>query len=51
MRKSSGPQWAIRVLLYIIGLLFLAFGVAISANSNLGGAESYPLLIGKGSKV
>lgn len=36
MRKSSGPQWAIRVLLYIIGLLFLAFGVAISANSNLG---------------
>ena len=36
MRKSSGPQWAIRVLFYIIGLLFLAFGVAISANSNLG---------------
>ena len=25
--------------------------VSVSANSNLGGAESYPLLIGKGSKV
>lgn len=36
MRKSTGPQWAIRVLFYCIALLFLAFGVAISANSNLG---------------
>lgn len=36
MRKSTPVQWVIRVLVYILGLLFLAFGVAISANSNLG---------------
>lgn len=36
MRKSTPAQWAIRVLLYVLGLLFLAFGVAIAANSNLG---------------
>lgn len=36
MRKSTPAQWVIRVLVYILGLLFLAFGVAISANSDLG---------------
>ncbi|MCI8477076.1 MAG: hypothetical protein HFE97_01815 [Oscillospiraceae bacterium] len=36
MRSSTPVQWVIRVLIYILGLFFLAFGVAISANSNLG---------------
>lgn len=36
MRKSTPAQWVLRVLVYVLGLLFLAFGVAISANSNLG---------------
>jgi len=36
MRKSTGPQWAIRVLCYVAGLFFLAMGVAVSANSDLG---------------
>lgn len=29
-------KWAARVLIYVLGLLFLAFGVAFSVNSNLG---------------
>lgn len=36
MKKSSPAQWVIRVLLYILGLFFLALGVAFSVNSNLG---------------
>ena len=37
MRKSSAAsQWIIRVLLYVVGLFFMALGVAFSVNSNLG---------------
>jgi len=36
MKKSTPAQWGIRVLLYILGLFFLALGVAFSVNSNLG---------------
>lgn len=36
MRKSTPAQWGLRVLVYILGLFFLAMGVAFSVNSNLG---------------
>lgn len=36
MKKSSPAQWGIRVLCYVLGLFFLAMGVAFSVNSNLG---------------
>ena len=36
MKKSSPAQFVIRVLIYCLGLLSLAFGVAFSVNSNLG---------------
>lgn len=36
MKKSTPAQFAIRVLVYCCGLLLLAFGVAVSVNSNLG---------------
>ena len=36
MRKSTPVQWIIRVLFYILGLFFMALGVAFSVNSNLG---------------
>lgn len=36
MRKSTIPQWGIRILLYCIALFFMALGVALSANSDLG---------------
>lgn len=36
MRKSSPAQWVVRVLCYVLGLFFLAMGVAFSANSDLG---------------
>ena len=36
MRKRSGMQWLISVVLYCAGLLCLAFGVAFSANAGLG---------------
>ena len=36
MRKSTPVQFLIRVIIYIIGLFFLALGVAVSVNSNLG---------------
>ena len=36
MRKSSVPQWGIRVVFYCIALFFMALGVAFSANSDLG---------------
>ena len=36
MRKSEPVQWVFRVLIYILGLFFMAIGVAISVNANLG---------------
>ena len=36
MRKSEPAQWVFRVLIYILGLFFMAIGVAISVNANLG---------------
>lgn len=36
MKKSTPVQFVIRILIYCLGLLLLAFGVAISVNSNLG---------------
>lgn len=36
MRKSTPVQFVIRILVYCLGLLLLAFGVAVSVNSNLG---------------
>ncbi len=35
-QKSTAPQWCMRVLIYVLGLFFLAMGVAVSVNSNLG---------------
>ena len=46
-------QWVARVVIYAIGLLVLAFGVAFSVNSNLGVSpvNSFPyvvsLIVGK----
>lgn len=36
MKKSTALQFVIRAGVYCLGLLFLAFGVAVSVNSNLG---------------
>lgn len=36
MKKSTPAQFVIRILVYCLGLLLLAFGVAISVNSDLG---------------
>lgn len=36
MKKSTPVQWALRVVIYIVGLFFMAMGVAFSVNSNLG---------------
>ena len=36
MRKSTPAQFVLRVLIYCVGLLLLALGVAVSVNSNLG---------------
>lgn len=36
MRKSTPAQYMIRVLIYVLGLFFMALGVAFSVNSNLG---------------
>lgn len=36
MKKSTPIQWGVRALLYILGLFFLAVGVAFSVNSNPG---------------
>ncbi len=36
MRKSSAVQWVFRVLIYVLGLFFMALGVAFAANSDLG---------------
>ena len=36
MKKSTPAQWATRVVLYIVGLFFMALGVAFAVNSDLG---------------
>ena len=36
MKKSTPAQYAIRLGIYCLGLLVLAFGIALSVNSNLG---------------
>ena len=36
MKKSTSVQFLIRILVYCLGLLLLAFGVAVSVNSDLG---------------
>lgn len=36
MQKSTPAQWATRVVIYIIGLFFMAMGVAFAVNSDLG---------------
>lgn len=36
MKKSTPVQWLIRIVFYCLGLLLMAFGVALSVNSNLG---------------
>lgn len=36
MRNSRAYQWLLRIFIYILGLFFLALGVAISVNANLG---------------
>lgn len=36
MNKSTPIQWMFRVLIYVLGLFFMAIGVAISVNANLG---------------
>ena len=36
MKKSTPAQFVIRILIYCLGLMSLAFGVAFSVNSNLG---------------
>lgn len=49
MRKSAPVQWVYRVLIYILGLFFMAIGVAISVNANLGisPVNSLPYVISK----
>lgn len=49
MRKSTPAQWAFRVLIYILGLFFMAIGVAISVNADLGisPVNSLPYVISK----
>ena len=36
MKKSTPVQWFFRVLIYCLGLLLMAFGVALSVSSDLG---------------
>ena len=36
MKRSAPAQWAIRVILYVVGLFFMALGVALAVNSDLG---------------
>ena len=49
MRKSSPTQYVIRVLCYVLGLFSIAFGVAVSINSNLGisPVNSLPYVVGQ----
>ena len=53
MKKSTPVQFVIRVLIYCLGLLSLAFGVAFSVNSNLGVSpvNSLPYVISRIVKV
>ena len=53
MKKSTPAQFVIRVLIYCLGLLSLAFGVAFSVNSNLGVSpvNSLPYVISRILKV
>lgn len=36
MKKSTPAQFVVRIAVYCLGLMLLAFGVAVSVNSNLG---------------
>lgn len=36
MKRNAPAQWAIRVILYVVGLFFMALGVAFAVNSDLG---------------
>lgn len=36
MKRSAPAQWASRVVLYVVGLFFMALGVAFAVNSDLG---------------
>ena len=49
MKKSTPMQFVIRVGVYCLGVLLLAFGVAVSVNSNLGVSpvNSLPYVISK----
>ena len=49
MKKSTPIQFVIRILVYCLGLLLLAFGVAVSVNSDLGVSpvNSLPYVISK----
>lgn len=49
MRKSEPVQWVFRVLVYVLGLFFMAAGVAVSVNANLGisPVNSLPYVIGQ----
>ena len=49
MRKNEPVQWVFRVLVYVLGLFFMAAGVAVSVNANLGisPVNSLPYVIGQ----
>ena len=49
MKKSTPLQYGIRALVYCLGLLFLAFGVVLSVNSDLGVSPvtSFPYVISR----
>jgi len=53
MKKSSPAQLAVRLAIYCLGLLVLAFGIALSVNCNLGVSpvSSLPLVLGTVSGV
>lgn len=49
MKKSVPAQWCLRVFFYVLGLFFMAMGVAFSVNSNLGisPVNSLPYIVGQ----
>lgn len=53
MKKSTPVRYLIRVAVYCLGLLLLAFGVAVSVNSNLGVSpvNSLPYVVSQILKV
>lgn len=53
MKKSTPHQWCLRVFFYIVGLFFMALGVAFSVNSNLGisPVNSLPYIMGQVSGI